>query len=246
MKILNNKVYNRSCIFLCSIVLCTVGCRENPTSTSKSSTKQSVSQIPPNFSPIDPRPTLETLLQRFEQSEKYSKPEEKSSLEWRLITPLPTIHFELPAKIEFEGEYALLNPEPNSKSLSPLTLERYSYIDFSLNKFLQRHPEQQGSEASTASVYFEIIQKLTLKKYIRRRFKENPLFSPDVKRVSEPRKGYYVKWSDMFTYIHELWLENGDGLYRFEASEPNGAIPKESRLSEADILHIIFSLKIDN
>jgi hypothetical protein len=246
MKILITGVYYRHSIFLCSLVFCTVGCRENPAATPESPTKPSASQNPPKYAPIDTRPTFEDILHRFEQSEKYSRPEKKSTLEWRQMRPLPNIQFELPAKIEFEEKYAFLNQETNSKSLPPLTLKRYSYIDLSLKKFLQKHPEQQGSEASTASIYFEIIQKLTLKEYIRRRFAEYQLFSPEVKRVSEPRKGFYVKWSDMFTYIHELWLENEDGIYRFEASEPNGSIPKESHLTEADILHIIFSLKISN
>lgn len=244
MKILTTEVYHKHRIFFCILVFCTAGCRENPAALPESPTKPSASQIPQSLAPIDRRPTLEDVQHRFEQSEKYARPEAKSTLEWRQMRPLSNIQFELPAKIEFEEKYALLNEETISRSLPPLTLERYSYIDLSLKKFLQKHPEQKGSEASTASIYFEIIQKLTLKEYIRRRFKENQLFSPDVKRVSEPRNGYYVKWSDMFTYIHELWLENGDGIYRFEASEPNGQIPKESRLTEADILHIIFSLRI--
>lgn len=240
INILGNKLVFRRYILLSSLALCVVVCHEAP----KTPVRPSASQSPPVYKSPDALPTFANLIQRFEHSEVYSEPEKKSLLEWRQVNPLSNIQFELPAKIEFEANYALLNEKENSNGLTPLALERYSYVDLSLEKFLKKHPEQQGSEASTALIHIEIIPKLTLKDYIQRRFKEYQLFSPEVKRVSKPRNGFYVKWSDMFTYIHELWLENGDGIYRFAATEPNGAIPKESRLTEADILHIIFSLRI--
>jgi hypothetical protein len=242
MSIFCKRPSRRLYVLLFSLAVGVAVCHEAPETPAWPRT----SQIPPDYKPPDALQTAQILLRRFEQSEAYAEPEKKSSLEWRQVRPLPNIQFELPAKIDFEANYAILNEKTNSNSLSPLALERYSYIDLSLKKYLQKHPEQQGSEASTASIYFEIIPKLKLKEYIQRRLKENQLFSPEVKRVSKPRNGFYVKSSDMFTYQHELWLENGNGIYRFEAVEPNGSIPEKSRLTPADILHILFSLKIIN
>ncbi|WP_157210540.1 hypothetical protein [Turneriella parva] len=222
-----------------------VACKEEPETTYMQRIRQpSPSQIPPDYKYPVTIPVDMKSEHYFDQSELYSEKAEKPQGEWRTVSLIPNVQLEFPKAISFRSNYQMLNEKPYSLSPAPLPLERYSFVDPALEIAITNDPENRGSEACTTTIHFDIIPNITVQSYAKRRIREDPMFYSLVKRINVPRKGFYVKISDMFTYIHELWLENGTGLYRLKVVEPFGRIPEKSRLTSTEVLYILFSIKL--
>lgn len=242
---LSRMQYVTICLAFIGVSFSFAACKEGPETSSKPTIRQpSPSQIPPDYKYPVRVPVDMKSEQYFEQSELYAEKSEKPRGEWRAANLLSNVQLELPKAINFRVNNQKLNEKPYSLSPVPLTLERYSLVDPALEIDIKNHPENRGSEACTTSIQFDIIPNITVQTYAKRRIKEDPLFYSLVKRVNVPRKGFYVKISDMFTYHHELWLENGTGIYRLSVIEPMGNIPEKSRLTSAEVLYILFSIKL--
>ncbi|AFM14022.1 hypothetical protein [Turneriella parva] len=194
---------------------------------------------------LENRPQFKTIAD-FEQSQTLDVQVPALRPKWRLMTQIPNVEFALPGYLDFRIENQTLNQKRFPESKTPLTWERYSFIDTSLARHLKAHPEVRGTEAGVTEVYYEIYRNLTLKDYLQRRLKEDPMVFGYLKanKVNKPGIGYYLKWGDMFTYHHEFMLDRGTDTHVFHVAGPLGAIPEKSRLTDKEVEDILFSLNL--